>query len=60
MGIKRLILIAIFKIVKFNNYFEYDQKPSIILWKIFNKKEIKRLNGIPRHDELDNNIKIYS
>lgn len=48
------IVTSLWKIV----YISWKKKANFVF--IFNKKEIKRLTGIPRHDELDNNIKIYS
>lgn len=48
------IITSLWKIV----YICLKKKANFVF--IFNKKEIKRLTGIPRHDELDNNIKIYS
>lgn len=44
---------------RFGRLYTYVKKKANFVF-IFNKKEIKRLTGIPIHDELDNNIKIYS
>lgn len=48
------IITSLWKIV----YIGLKKKANFVF--IFNKKEIKRLTGVPRHDELNNNIKIYS